>query len=390
MAARGGARPGKRTRGPHIKRRGKVFYAYLARGVLKTLDTTDEGTARERFRALLADGRVAKKARHEAEAATLASVIDEYLNAARGWTRKGRVSEKARAFAFGDAMEGLGVVYPRQITQRALDDWRRARMEEVSRATVARDEACAGRVMKWAVKRGLADADPFAGRAKLKEPKRPRRRVIHSPAQVARCIAWALGEGLRGWALTCATLEATGFRIDEARHMTKDWLLPGGVRLEPEAGTADEAWTSKGFRPRMVELSKQSRDAIRQFIEWRDTPHGRRPRTGFSERWYAKQADKATAALKLPPGLRAHDSRRRWVTELVRAGVPLATVCDLIGHADVQTTEGYVCAYHDDPKATKAPTPAAVKALARAGGRATAAIGGAKKAAKRKTARPRG
>ena len=381
MATRGGARPGKRTRGPHIKRRGKVYYAYLARGVLKTLDTTDEAVARERFRALLADGRAARKARTAPEAATLASIIDQYVNAARGWTAKGTKSERARALAFGDAMEERGATAPRQITPRLLDDWRRDRLAVVSRATVARDEACAGRVMAWARKRGLVDSNPFTDREPVREASRPKRRVIHSPKQVALCVRWALKQKLRGWALTCATLEATGFRIDEARHMTADWILPGGVRLEPEAGAADVAWTSKGFRPRMVELSPESTGVLREFLAWRDSPHGRRPRTGFSERWYSKNADKATTALGLPGGLRPHDSRRRWVTEMFRSGVPLATVCDLVGHADVQTTERYVCSYHDDPKAAKAPTPGAVTALGKVVAATSGRTSGRRKAA---------
>lgn len=47
----------------------------------------------------------------------------------------------------------------------------------------------------------------------------------------------------------------------------------------------------------------------------------------------------------------------------VRAGTPIGTVRDLIGHKDVQTTERYVCSYYDDPAVVSAPSVAAVKVL---------------------------
>ena len=359
--ARGGARPGKRTRGPHLKRRGKVWYAYLSRGDVRSLDTTDEAEARERFRALVAE-RPAKAPR---AATSIEDIVDAYKAAPHGWTRAGGQTEKQRADCFVEAMAELKATTPAQLTTRVLDDWRTARMAKVARATIARDEACASRVMAWAVERGLAARNPFAERDKMPAPSRPKRRVIHSPAQVARMVVWALDEGHHGCALTAATLEALGFRIEESRRMTLDWLLADGVRLEPEPGAAATAWESKGMKVRMVHLGAESLDAVRQFIEWRDAPHGKQKRAGVSDRWFSRVADRAAKDLGLPQTYRPHDSRRRWVTEMLRGGAPIATVCDLVGHADVATTERYVCSYYDDPAAVQAPTSAAVAALAR-------------------------
>lgn len=361
MAGKGGARYGKRTRGPHLVRRGRRWYAYLARGDVRSLDTDDEATARERFRALVGD-RPARGGR--APSATLAEIVVAYLAAPHGWTRQGAQTEKVRTVLFAEAMALHGATKPAQVTTRVLDAWRSARMATVSRATIARDESCAARLLAWAVKHNLATRNPFDGRAKMPEPSRPKRRIIHSPAQVGRMVAWAL-DAHRGWALTAATLEATGFRIEEARRMTAAWLTVDGVRLEPEAGAASSAWTSKGYRPRMVALSAASLDVVRQFVEWRDAPHGKTHKAGVSDRWFATIADRAAKALGLPTTYRPHDARRRWVTEALRAGAPLSAVCDLVGHADVATTERYVCAYYDDPATVTAPTSAAVEALTR-------------------------
>ncbi len=46
-------------------------------------------------------------------------------------------------------------------------------------------------------------------------------------------------------------------------------------------------------------------------------------------------------AAKLGPGSRLHESRHRWVSRLLDAGVFPAAVKDRAGHADLVTTMGY-------------------------------------------------
>jgi hypothetical protein len=75
------------------------------------------------------------------------------------------------------------------------------------------------------------------------------------------------------------------------------------------------------------------------------------------------ETEAAAEATGAPKTYRPHDARRRWVTELHRAGVPLKTISHLVGHADVQTTERYLCTYYDDPAVITAPTPGAVAAF---------------------------
>ena len=377
MAGKGGARPGKRVRGPHLKRRENgIWYAYVARGDVRSLDTRDEKQARERFRAIAAElPELARAARDRAE--TLEAIADAYVDAPHGWTPRSRRGIVCRVNAFIEAMGALSppITKARQVTARALDTWRTGRLTEVSRATVNRDEGVVTRMAAWAEKAGMWPGNPFRTRVLVKEPRRPRARVIHSPAQVTRMVAWALGEAgartkakrypgtLEGWALTAAALEATGFRIDEARMMSEAWLTRTGVTLMPEAGVASEAWTSKGYKPREIALSAESIEVLRRFIAWRDEPHGKQKRSGVSEGWFAEQADRAAEATGAPKTYRPHDARRRWVTELHRAGVPLKTISHLVGHADVQTTERYVCTYYDDAAVIAVPTPGAVAAF---------------------------
>jgi integrase len=343
---------------------------------VQSLDTRNEREARERFRKLLAERPlVARTPRDRAE--TLEALADAYVDAPHGWTRRSKNGIECRINAFLEAMgeRTPPVTLASQVNARVLDEWRTARLKDVSRATVNRDEGVVTRWAAWCEAKGRWSGNPFRDRKPVKEPKRPKSRVIHSPAQVARMVGWALQHAakmtkerryvgsLEGWALTAATLEATGFRIEEARRMNETWLSKTGVTLTPEPGPAAEAWESKGYRPREVALSKESLAVLRRFITWRDTPHGKTKRSGVSERWFAAQADRAARALKLPESYRPHDARRRWITEQHRAGVPLKLVAELVGHAEVQTTERYVCTYYDDPVKLTAATPRAVTVL---------------------------
>lgn len=333
-----------------------------ALGLLEATTTRDEAfkVAVARF------GAVLDQSRAQGAEKPLTEIAKAYYVAPHGWTKRSKRTIELRVGSFVAWMVEHGATRPSHLTDAILDQWRAERMSTVSRGTINRDETVARGMLAWAAAQEppLCGPTPLAKRSPVREPSRPRHRVIHSPAQVARMVAWALTKGQHGWAMTVAVLESTGWRIDEARAADATWITATGVRLTPEEGPAAEAWTSKGYRTREVELSAETLAIVRQWMTWRDTPHGKIKQAGLSGRWFGEFADRAARALGMPLGYRPHDARRRWVTELVRKGTSIATVRDLIGHRDVQTTERYVCSYYDDPAAVQVPSVAAVEALA--------------------------
>lgn len=343
-----------------------------ALGLLEADTTRDEAfkVAVARF------GAVLDQSRAQGAEKPLTEIAKAYYVAPHGWTKRSKRTIELRVGSFVAWMVEHGATRPSHLTDAILDQWRKERMAKVARGTINRDETAARVMLRWAASQEppLCGVTPLAKRAPVREPSRPRHRTIHSPAQVARMVAHAHAEGHLGWALTAAVLESTGWRIDEARRADASWITATGVRLTPEEGPAAEAWTSKGYRVREVELSAEALEIVRRWMAWRDTPHGKQKKAGLSERWFGKVADLAAEALKLPKTCRPHDARRRWVTELVRKGVPIGTVRDLIGHRDVQTTERYVCSYYDDPAAVQVPSVAAVEALAALTSRAAAKV----------------
>lgn len=283
-------------------------------------------------------------------------------------------------------MRGLGVIAASHITEAVLDAWRARRMTEAGRATINRDEVVARSMLAWGRERGLCGETPLASRKLLREPKRQAAPIIPSPATVRRVLAAMrvladelatapvrkyVGEvkrafaadAMRGAALTVETALLSGLRLDELRHLRSEHVSSVGVRVAPEAGTADEAWSTKSYRERMIPLAPDARRVVGEYLAWRVAARGGQGRTAeMAQTWLAdkiRAGAARVAADEYPPGeARAarevavrfdpHDLRRTFATECVRGGIPLTVVRDWLGHRDVQTTERYLGRYAED------------------------------------------
>lgn len=352
-------RPRTYQRGPHLyKRPGRTaWYARggsLPRGGV-CLNTTDAAEAERRLRDLLARGAAGPVAEAPREVA-LADLVDKYLEAPHGYTARSLATLKNRLLAFGEWCKSFSIEFASELTAQRVDQWITARSDKVSRRTINRDLRAVRVCLRWAAERGHCLPCPaIEERDDLREPSRPQRRDVPSPEEWRRVLAAC--ESPRARAALGALL-ATGLRIEELRRLHAGSLRREGdgwaLVVEPEGGAAAEAWTTKGYRARSIPLPKASADAVKAYLAAAIGPRG----AVVTEAWLLRKLAAACAAARIDKA-GVHDTRRSFVTEAYRAGVPIAVIATWCGHADVRTTEGYLSSYRTDRQVV-APVPAAL------------------------------
>jgi site-specific recombinase XerD len=180
---------------------------------------------------------------------------------------------------------------------------------------------------------------------------------------------------------TCLTAEQAGALLDAAhtpwhRAMIALLLFAGLRRSEVAAITLDDLdldsgqllVRGKGPKQRMVPLAPAVVQAIRDYLLCRPqtkSDHlfvsrvGGRPVAGrVTNRMLARVLE--AAGLK-QHGITPHALRRTFATHLIRSGVDVRTVQELLGHADLQTTARYL---HSDTRTKQAAVGKLVAAFA--------------------------
>lgn len=148
-------------------------------------------------------------------------------------------------------------------------------------------------------------------------------------------------DGLRDRALL-ELIYAAGLRISEACGLKRDSLhLSGGYLMV----------LGKGKKERLVPIHERARNAVVKYIEQaRDAfdPHGRCPTLFVGSRGKPlsrKTVFRRLRVYALTMGIRhlpsPHDLRHSFATHLLEGGADLRTVQELLGHADISTTQIY-------------------------------------------------
>lgn len=384
-------RPRRYTIGPHVFERDGRWWAYLPpnavgeRPVRRSLGTTDRRAA-ERALAELVTGRrdPGSKASDAAREASLADLVEKYLDAPHGWTARSEGSIEARVTAWLDWCARHGITHASQIKGDDAQRWVADRLAAPTKhATINRDLGVIQRCLRWAAHpdRGLCAETPFARLTPLREDRRERAPLIPSPAEVQRVVQaiearygerptvrrgptkpskvrtrvdrYDPGPEARLAALYVACSLATGARISElialeARqvHGGETWIVPPG----------------KGHAERSLPVGVEGARAL---VELAAIVRATKARNGrplrISERWALDLLGWACGAAGVAR-FRPHDLRRTFATECRRSGLPITIVRDLMGHKDTQTTERYLGRYREDAEA-RVPVPAALRDL---------------------------
>jgi integrase/recombinase XerD len=195
---------------------------------------------------------------------------------------------------------------------------------------------------------GVIDADPTSG---LQGPKKQRSLPkVLSIAEVDRLLETSLKrcDGVEGRALFRALrfhclleiLYATGMRVSELVGLPRT-VLRGDKRVFSIKG--------KGGRERLVPLNAAARNALDRFLdvsgrfdnsEWlfpSKSASGHMTRQGFAQDLKEVAAEAGISADRISP----HVLRHAFASHLLDRGADLRAVQQLLGHADISTTEIY-------------------------------------------------
>jgi integrase/recombinase XerD len=228
-------------------------------------------------------------------------------------------------------------------TTDELERWiAELRAEGLSPATIARRVASTRSLFRHLVLIGAVSENPAA---ELEPPRRIRRlpRTL-SPGEAERLIDAAAGttpRALRDSALV-ELLYGAGLRVSEAVSLDR-----AGVDLEQRLVRT----IGKGGKERVVPIGRQAEDALRRYLS-RGRPHlDRRHRPELFLNAQGGALTRAGAFLILrrlaskaglePERIHPHLLRHSFATHLLEGGADLRSVQEMLGHADLSTTELY-------------------------------------------------
>ena len=135
-------------------------------------------------------------------------------------------------------------------------------------------------------------------------------------------------------------LYSTAARLSEVLALNRSQVQHGRSQTATIIG--------KGQKPRTLHLMPYAQAAIRAYLAERMdanpalfVSHSRNAKGArLSQSGAHNVVKKAVKAQELEPSLSAHDFRHYRATQLLREGMPLEVVQELLGHADISTTRG--------------------------------------------------
>jgi integrase/recombinase XerD len=212
----------------------------------------------------------------------------------------------------------------------------------VAAATLQRKAACLRSFYRHLRREGLLERDPTADlRAPRKSQRLPQ---VLNRGEVQKLLAAPRGmdpASLRDRALL-ETMYACGLRASEAIDLTiGDIDLHAGVLRA----------RGKGSKERLVPVGREAVQAVRAYVQrgrpalvgLRDEPHlfVNHRGAGLTRQGLYKIVQRHARAVGLDDRMSPHTLRHTFATHLLAGGCDLRSVQEMLGHADVATTQIY-------------------------------------------------
>jgi len=282
------------------------------------------------------------------EAGAFDSAVSEFLSYLQGyrqysaWT-VGAYRIDLREFREFLLEQGGRVPAPAEITRPQVVAWGLS-LKGMKPLTIRRKYGCLSSFFSFGQDMGHCHGNP-ARRLPLPKVARNLPTVL-SAEQVQALLAAAQNPGHR---LLLLLLLSTGLRRSEAASIALDQLDLENRQLRVRG---------KGNKERMVPLTAEVVDAVRQYLAWRGPTQSNH--LFISQMWgqpiSGARVHRIVRALLERAGLAGqgitvHKLRHTFATHLVRNGVDVKTVQELLGHSDLGTTAKYL---HSDGQAKQA------------------------------------
>jgi len=217
-----------------------------------------------------------------------------------------------------------------------------ARMKErdLSKRSVARKMACLRSFFRFLCREGYVKSNPAAG---LQTPKQERRLPIFlDEAKVARLIeAPDVSEvyGARDRAIL-ETLYSSGLRVSELVGLNRESIdfISGVLKV-----------LGKGKKERLSPIGDKALKAMRNYFDKKEGLDIKDKRAVFlnksgkrmTDRAVRRVVDKYIKKTSLSEKISPHSLRHSFATHLLNRGADLRSVQELLGHANLSTTQIY-------------------------------------------------
>ena len=299
------------------RRHGKRLRKYIghSRSVAKAaLEAIEREMASQRFNLPL-------------EEVILSLAIDKYLSYCET-NNTGKWVERKRYILLNVFLPFVGDRKLSEINSRQIEEYKTHRISEVKDVSVNQDVQVLKGFFNKCIEWGYLAQNPgkFVRKFKAKEAKLPR----YLNEEEIKILLEACSSRLYPIVLT---LLETGMRVSELVNLRWEDVdfKRRNIKIESK-----KDWHTKSYRPRMIPVREKLLEIMKSLAKKGDyvftNDDGGKFTNNLDRLWY--KTIKKTP-LKI---VNLHTLRHTYASHLVMKGVPLVTVKELLGHADIKTT----------------------------------------------------